>query len=278
MEGSKVSAGSGDEFIEAHFSAHLNCSFIQIKMSDKQRKPSTNRNIKKLRTITKVCGLASSWQQWIRENEKKQASEPTGWCPYSEAPEEPKRTWVPKKPPPTPDKTTVDADLKETEAKVEKVPTSAESPENVSLIKTKQVVKTVTSSVTEKSVGVGLLAEKIKKETLPSDEEIDRLLTKKTSPTRRRKCSNMVASLTKSWKQVENEQKQDRDRDGACPGKLHTGDVEEEDGGHPEAEKDTRDKEKSPTELDSFVKEAEPQDSQGDAVSTVRIKRAPVSA
>uniref|UniRef100_A0A3P8VPN1 Actin-binding Rho-activating protein n=1 Tax=Cynoglossus semilaevis TaxID=244447 RepID=A0A3P8VPN1_CYNSE len=181
-----------------------------------QRKPSTNRNIKKLRTITKVCGLASSWQQWIRENEKKQASEPTGWCPYSEAPEEPKRTW----------------------AKVEKVPTSAESPENVSLIKTKQVVKTVTSSVTEKSVGVGLLAEKIKKETLPSDEEIDRLLTKKTSPTRRRKCSNMVASLTKSWKQVENEQKQDRDRDGA----------------------------------------SEPQDSQGDTVSTVRIKRAPVSA
>uniref|UniRef100_A0A3Q4H5M8 Actin-binding Rho-activating protein n=1 Tax=Neolamprologus brichardi TaxID=32507 RepID=A0A3Q4H5M8_NEOBR len=155
-----------------------------------QRKPFSNKNIKKLRTISMVCNLASSWQQWVTENENKQASEPSGWAPSSlGGPEELEKKWVSKKPQPTGE-----------------VKTSDEPPA-ASFIKTKQVVKTVTSSAQEKSAGIGLLTEKIKREHLPSDEEIDRLLKKKSSPTRRRKCSNMVSSLTKSWKQVENEQK-----------------------------------------------------------------------
>uniref|UniRef100_A0AAQ5YRZ2 Actin-binding Rho-activating protein n=1 Tax=Amphiprion ocellaris TaxID=80972 RepID=A0AAQ5YRZ2_AMPOC len=168
-------------------------------MSEKQvRKASANKNIKKLRAISAVCSLTSSWQQWVSDNETKQASEPSGWSPASlGGPEEkPKKTWVPKKPPAEAPKEAPTAE----EAK-------AEPP---SRIKTKQVVKTVTSGVQEKSAGVGLLTEKIQKERPPSGEEIDKLLKKKSSPTRRRKCSNMVSSLTKSWKQVETEQKDER--------------------------------------------------------------------
>uniref|UniRef100_A0A3Q3WJ30 Actin-binding Rho-activating protein n=1 Tax=Mola mola TaxID=94237 RepID=A0A3Q3WJ30_MOLML len=161
-------------------------------MSDKvagqahQRK-STNKNIKKLRTISMVCNLTSSWQQWATENERKQASEPSGWAPSSLGgpTEPPKRTW----------------DGSKTE-----VDTSAEPPVG-SPIKVKQVVKTVTSGVQEKSAGIDFLTEKIKRECLPSAGEIDQILKKKSSPTRRRKCSNTVSSLTKSWKQVESQLK-----------------------------------------------------------------------
>uniref|UniRef100_A0A3Q1GAS4 Actin-binding Rho-activating protein n=1 Tax=Acanthochromis polyacanthus TaxID=80966 RepID=A0A3Q1GAS4_9TELE len=157
-------------------------------------KASANKNIKKLRAISAVCSLTSSWQKWVSDNETKQASEPSGWSPASlGGPEEkPKKTWVPKKPPPEAPK----------EAPTPRGATRAEEvkPEPLSLIKTKQVVKTVTSSVQEKSAGVGLLTEKIQKERPASGEEIDKLLKKKRSPTRRRKCSNMVSSLTKSWK------------------------------------------------------------------------------
>ncbi|XP_041664045.1 actin binding Rho activating protein b [Cheilinus undulatus] len=198
-------------------------------MSDKpsdqasQRKPSTNKNIKKLRTISMVGSLTSGWQQWVAQNEKKQASEPSGWCPTSLGgpTEERKMKWVPKKPPPPqsqpaetphivssgePQKTLIPEKKTQDAPKTEEVEDSAESVV-APRIKVKQVVKTVISGVQEKGAGVGLLTEKIKKESLPSDKEIDRLLKKKSSPTRRRKCSNMVSSLTKSWKQVEKEQK-----------------------------------------------------------------------
>lgn len=198
-------------------------------MSDKvagqahQRK-STNKNIKKLRTISMVCNLTSSWQQWATENERKQASEPSGWAPSSLGgpTEPPKRTWVPKKNCPThtqpkdasknhlnasgdaqkslpPHPETQDGSKTE-------VDTSAEPPVG-SPIKVKQVVKTVTSGVQEKSAGIDFLTEKIKRECLPSAGEIDQILKKKSSPTRRRKCSNTVSSLTKSWKQVESQLK-----------------------------------------------------------------------
>ena len=195
-------------------------------MADKQtgqRKPSTNKNIKKLRTISMVCSLTGSWQQWVTENENKQASEPSGWSPSTlRGPtQERKLKWVPKKHPPTQVQPTEasqnhaisseDAQKtltphKETKdpPKPEEVKASAEPP---SRIKVKQVVKTVTSGVQEKSAGIELMTERIKKESMPSGEEIDRLLKKKSSPTRRRKCSNMVSSLTKSWKKVEKEQK-----------------------------------------------------------------------
>ncbi|XP_037549020.1 actin binding Rho activating protein b [Nematolebias whitei] len=173
-----------------------------------ERKPSSNRNMKKLRAVSMVCNLTSSWQQWVTENESKQASEPSGWAPDSlrGEKEEPRKTWTPKKPPSIQTQTAAEnhaeAPTSQGASGSEKVQTS-EEPLVTSCIKTKQVVKTVTSSVQEKGAGIGLLTEKIQKESLPSGEEIDRLLKKRSSPTRRRKCSNMVSSLTKSWKQVE---------------------------------------------------------------------------
>ncbi|KAF3707259.1 Actin-binding Rho-activating protein Striated muscle activator of Rho-dependent signaling [Channa argus] len=193
-----------------------------------QRKPSTSKSIKKLRTVSMVCGLTGSWQKWAEENEKKQASEPSGWAPSSlGGPTETPKQWVPKKPPPAqsqptgvshnyatcPEKAATPHQVSQPASKTEDFKTSPESPV-ASRIKTIQVVKTVTSGVQEKGAGISLLTEKIKKESLPSGDEIDRLLKKKSSPTRRRKCSNMVSSLTKSWKQVEKEQKPGKDGGG----------------------------------------------------------------
>lgn len=237
-------------------------------MSDKQsgqasqRKASTNKNIKKLRTISMVCSLTSGWQQWVRENENKQATEPSGWAPPSLGGPtvEPKKKWVPKNPPPaqiqppdasqdhvlssgedqktlTPHKETRDA------SKTEEVETSAEPPV-ASCIKVKQVVKTVTSGAQEKGAGIGILTEKIQKESQPSDEEIDRLLKKKSSPTRHRKCSNMVSSMTKSWKQMEKD---------------------------PEAEKERVDMTKD--DQTSNLKEEEQKDCEEESESAMKIKR-----
>uniref|UniRef100_A0A8P4KRP0 Actin-binding Rho-activating protein n=1 Tax=Dicentrarchus labrax TaxID=13489 RepID=A0A8P4KRP0_DICLA len=250
-------------------------------MSDKQpgqasqRKPSTNKNIKKLRTVSMVCSLTSGWQQWVKENEKKQASEPSGWAPSSLGgpTEKPKKTWVPKKPLNThtwPKEASqnhvVSSGVTQDASKTEEVKTSAEPPA-ASCIKVKQVVKTVTSGVQEKGAGVGLLAEKIKKESLPSAEEIDRILKKKTSPTRRRKCSNMVSSLTKSWKQVEKEQKLGKEGGGIGQGHPCCGD--KDNSGHPEAERESVDIKDAQTHRRSSLKE----DLEGDSESAVTIKR-----
>lgn len=199
-------------------------------MSDKQagqasqRKASNNKNLKKLRAISMVCSLTSNWQKWVTDNEKKQASEPTGWFPSTLGgpTQEPKKTWVPRKSPQAPTSQTGISEVRVVspgdaakpsaphkeiqDAPKSEVKTSAE-PAVGSPIKVKPVVKTVTSGAQEKGAGISLLTEKIKKESLPSDEDIDRLLKKKSSPTRQRKCSNMVSSLTKSWKQVEKEHK-----------------------------------------------------------------------
>ncbi|KAK2830585.1 hypothetical protein Q5P01_018516 [Channa striata] len=249
-----------------------------------QRKPSANKNIKKLRTVSMVCSLTSSWQQWAEDNEKKQASEPSGWAPSSlEGPTEEPRQWVPKKPGPpqspaglSQSNATCPEEARKTTpqqgsqhaSKPEEVTASAESPVAPG-IKTKQVVKTVTSGVQEKSAGVSLLAEKIRKESLPSGEEIDRLLKKKSSPTRRRKCSNMVSSLTKSWKQVENEQK--LGKDGGGPGEGHTCGVRKDDSGQERLDVDN-----AQTNRTSFLTAAEQTDSDGDFEVGVKIKRPPV--
>lgn len=192
-----------------------------------QQRTSTNRNIKKLRAISMVCGLTSSWQQWAADNEKKQASEPSGWAPSSLGgqTEGRRRQWFPKRNPqnqPQPadgsrthissqDALTPGAPQK---GKPKAVHNTAE-PSAGAAIKVKTVVKTVTSGVQEKGLGISLLTEKIKRDNLPTEDEIDQILKKKRSPTRRRKCSSMVSSLTKSWKQVENRA---GGKDGGEPG------------------------------------------------------------
>ncbi|TNM93015.1 hypothetical protein fugu_018417 [Takifugu bimaculatus] len=244
-----------------------------------QRKSSTNKNIRKLRTISMVCGLASSWQQWAADNEKKQASEPSGWAPASLGgpTEEPRKKWVPKKNPPTqvhpadgsrPHISSGDASLS-SQMSPETVVQQRAEPSIGAAIKVKQVMKTVTSGVQEKGASINLLAEKIKRESLPSEDEIDRILKKKSSPTRRRKCSNMVSSLTKSWKQVEN---RPGGKDGGQPGERtswvgsgdHSGDLvdTEETVGEEKAFKDDAESElkiKRPT-VSMYKKEAEDAD------------------
>lgn len=231
-----------------------------------QRKPSTNKNIKKLRTISMVCGLASSWQQWVTENEEKQTSEPSGWAPSSLGgpSKEPRKAWAPKKHPPLQVKPTSEGSVEAQTSRNEEVRTSDEPPP-LSCIKTKQVVKSVTGSIQEKSAGIGPLTEKMKKESLPSDEEIDRLLKKRSSPTRRRKCSNMVSSLTKSWKQVESEQKLVEDEGGPADERSCGADKDNRHSGM-----DKVDVEDAQTDVTNFSKEEEQNDS-------VRIKRPQVS-
>ncbi|XP_047240398.1 actin binding Rho activating protein b [Girardinichthys multiradiatus] len=199
-------------------------------MSDKkagERKPSSNKSIRKLRAANMVCSLTSSWQQWVTENEKKQASEPSGWAPSSIGgqPEEHKNKWTPKKSLPTQTLLTPESHAGSQISPPQGAPISegvqtSEEALLPSRIRMKQVVKTVSSSIQEKCTGVTFLAEKMKRESLPSGEEIDRFLKKKSSPTRHRKCSNMVSSLTKSWKQVENEQK--LGKEGGGPGDGHS--------------------------------------------------------
>ncbi|XP_028285512.1 actin binding Rho activating protein b [Parambassis ranga] len=234
-------------------------------MQASQRKPSSNKNIKRLRAISRVCGLTSSWQQWVTENETKQASEPSGWAPPSAGgpTEEHKWSkWVPKKPHPVKPQPT-EASETQPDAQTAAQPKTDEPPV-VAPIRTKQVVKTVTSGVQEKGAGIGLLTEKMKKDSLPSDEEIDRLLKKKSSPTRRRKCSNMVSSLTKSWKQVENERK--TVKEGGGPGEGHKEDTRRE-------ETESLDTEDAQTHKTTLTKVAE--ENEGDSVR-IRRPAAPV--
>ncbi|XP_075995711.1 actin binding Rho activating protein b [Genypterus blacodes] len=251
-------------------------------MSDKtsgqvsQRKPSTNKNIKKLRAISMVCGLAHSWQRWVKENETKQANEPSGWAPSStgESAEEPTKTRSSKAAPSagkahpreaSQTQVSLSGETQKTSTSHEETQrasqTEGEDPPVESCIKTKQVVKTVTSKAQEKSAGVGLLTEMLVREALPFSEEIDRKLKEKSSPTRRRKCSNMVSSLTKSWKEVERQQEPTRQGEGAWEGHR-------EDGSNPETERERVDAESGRQEEEQKMGESE---------SAMKIKRPSVS-
>lgn len=223
------------------------------------RKPSSNKNIKKLRAISMVCGLTSSWQQWVTDNENKQANEPSGWSPSSleGSNEIPKKTWVPKERPEAQAGPTKVQDSKEDTLKPST--SGAESPEAKalqaqpavgSLIKVKPVVRTATTGVQEKGAGISLLTQKIQRDSQSSDQDLDRLLKKRSSPTLRRKCSNMVSSMAKSWKQVEKDQK-----------------PEDEECRNQEGEAGTEDERSA--EEDPVTQE----DSEGDTKSTMKIKR-----
>lgn len=156
-----------------------------------ERKPSANKNIKKLRAISMVCSLTRSWQQWVSENEEKQSSEPSGWAPsYPEDPKDARKDLAKIRP--------------SQKSLPSQVPTNKDDVE--SRIKTGQVLKTVTRDVQERSAGIDFLTKRICKD--PATDEVDKMLSKKGSPTRRRKCSNMVSALTRSWKEMETEKKQ----------------------------------------------------------------------
>uniref|UniRef100_A0A674AAP3 Actin-binding Rho-activating protein n=2 Tax=Salmo trutta TaxID=8032 RepID=A0A674AAP3_SALTR len=173
-----------------------------------------------------VSSLTRSWQNWVSEVKDKQAKEPVGWAPdalrelWDEPPKTPSTTklgtWE-KRVCPSQDLTTgtnLPGDQNNPSADQQESQGSSPPSQSVdkrktllvlqgeSRIQTKQVVKTVTSGIQERSVGITFLTERICKEAPPPGEEIDRMLSKRASPTLRRKCSN-VLELTCSWKEKE---------------------------------------------------------------------------
>lgn len=151
-----------------------------------QRKASVNKNIKKLRTISAVCSLARSWQKWVSENEEKQATEPSGWAPGD------------PDPPP--------AEKKKVVPKVASVKLASEA-DDMGSIKTRQVVKTVQSSAQERSAGVGMLAERLGRDPTAGNE-VDRLLSRNRSPTRRR-MEGTISHATKNLKETSQRKRSD---------------------------------------------------------------------
>lgn len=154
------------------------------------RKPSANKNIKKLRAISMVCSLTRSWQQWVSDNEEKQSSEPSGWAPG--CPEDPKDA--------------IKEAAKNRLSLLSQASTNSQGDGEApgeSRIRTAQVIKTVTRDVQERSAGIEFLTNRICKD--PVADELDKMLSKKGSPTRRRKCSSMVSELMHGWKEIEKE-------------------------------------------------------------------------
>ncbi|KAM8967374.1 actin-binding Rho-activating protein isoform 2-T2 [Pelodytes ibericus] len=158
------------------------------------------RAIKKIKTAALVSSLTKGWQQWASEHSTKQAHEPAGWVPYldndTEENLEPKKTEIKVKP------------LILLEPRKEGSHGSTKVDDGETHIKTKGVTKTISSKAQEKGMDIGALTERYEKD--PSSQVqstyngmVDRLLQGSVSPTRRRKCSNLVSQLRKSWKQME---------------------------------------------------------------------------
>ncbi|XP_054841427.1 actin-binding Rho-activating protein isoform X2 [Eublepharis macularius] len=180
------------------------------------------RAIKKIRTASLVISLARGWQQWATDHCTKQAEEPSGWVPNEEKPLSiPSEGRICPKPPTFVKKDQAKHEVKfpsEGEAPKEnegQSPSESEEALQKLHIRSKEVTKTVVNKIYERGSGVNFLSNKYEKdhecpETDKDTEDlrnIDKLLSSKTSPTRRRKCSNLVSELTKGWKQIEHEDK-----------------------------------------------------------------------
>ncbi|XP_060099309.1 actin-binding Rho-activating protein [Heteronotia binoei] len=225
------------------------------------------RAIKKIRTASLVISLARGWQQWATDHHTKQAEEPTGWVPSED-----KLLNIPSKERISPKQSTFNKkDQARDEAKVpsegkapkEKGQNPSESEEALQKlhIRSKEVTKTIVSKIYERGSGINFLSNKYEKddeglETDKSTEDlrnIDKLLSGKMSPTRRRKCSNLVSELTKGWKQIEDEDK--ASEMDLCHCRSDSLDTEDSGFGG-----DTEDR-------------LDPEDSSQESVSAIRIKR-----
>lgn len=178
-----------------------------------QNPTPAKRAIKKIRTASLVISLARGWQQWAREHHTKQAQEPTGWVPNED---KPPSTPSNERPFPKPSTILVKEDqAKDVSSKEDGEGSPSESNEALQKlhIRSKEVTKTIVSKIYERSSGVNLLSDKYEKDNGCAEADnstvdpkgIDKLLSGKMSPTRRRKCSNLVSELTKGWKQMEQE-------------------------------------------------------------------------
>lgn len=167
------------------------------------------RALRKVRTATLVINLARGWQQWANENSIRQAQEPSGWQPgttqdTSQAPKpviyptpHQKAQSTPKSPSKTPQ------GLGDGQ--------SAEGATEVSHIKRREVTKTIVSKAYERGGDVSHLSHRYEKDgDMPGagqqEDDIDKILHSHGSPTRRRKCGNLVSELTKGWKEMERDE------------------------------------------------------------------------
>ncbi|XP_053322853.1 actin-binding Rho-activating protein [Spea bombifrons] len=165
----------------------------------KAMKPA-QRAIRKIKTASLVSSLTKGWQQWASEHSTKQAQEPSGWVP--EATEDLQESLKPLK-----------SELKGkplilSKTKIEDFNGSTNADDGETQIKTKTVTKTFLTKAQEKGMDIGALTERYEKD--PSSQiqntynvMVDKILQGSVSPTRRRKCSNLVSQLTKEWKQME---------------------------------------------------------------------------
>ncbi|KAM6959208.1 actin binding Rho activating protein b [Aplochiton taeniatus] len=224
-----------------------------------QRKPSTNKNIKKLWTISMVCGLVKGWQQWVSENEDQQASVSTGWAPGGERRK-------PSAPKTSVNETRATATQESRDGSGALSVCCGETPLG-SRVKPGQVGNTVTGSVQEEKStgGVCFLTERMTEEALTGGEETDRMLSRRGLPTRRGRCSDTVSSPTRGWKEAEREER--RATEGG-PGEGGTWGVDTEDSGGPEAGGGQADRTEPPGGEEVHGSPAE-----GNTESAVRIKR-----
>lgn len=162
--------------------------------------------LRKVRTATLVINLARGWQQWANENSTRQAQEPAGWLPG--ATQDPCHTpkpgecsspqqRAPKPPSPKPGE----------HGKGQR----SEAATEVSHIKRKEVTRTVVSKAYERGGDVNSLSHRYENdggvsEAARPENDIDRILLSHDSPTRRRKCTNLVSELAKGWKVMEQEE------------------------------------------------------------------------
>lgn len=157
--------------------------------------------LRKVRTATLVINLARGWQQWANENSTRQAQEPAGWLPGAtqDLPQTSKEP-SPHQHAPKPPKLDGDGEGQRSEEATE-----------VSHIKRKEVTRTVVSKGYERGGDVNYLSHRYENdggvsEAVQPDNDIDRILLSHDSPTRRRKCTNLVSELTKGWKVMEQEE------------------------------------------------------------------------
>ncbi|OCT74953.1 actin-binding Rho-activating protein [Xenopus laevis] len=167
-------------------------------MEAKTMKPA-QRAVRKIRTASLVSSLTKGWQQWACEHSTKQAQEPSGWVPNIE--NDGQEHQITKFKEQT--KPTAAAPRKDPE----EVPTNDHGD---TLIKTKTVTRSFASKAQEKGNDICSLTERYEKDPslhIPNKyDDLDKILQGNISPTRRRKCSNLVSQLTKGWKQMDEEQ------------------------------------------------------------------------
>ncbi|KAK2508823.1 hypothetical protein MC885_021417 [Smutsia gigantea] len=164
--------------------------------------------LRKVRTATLVITLARGWQQWANENSTRQAQEPMGWMPggIQDPPQVPKPVIHP----------TAHQKSQSAPKSPSQKPEghgdgqSSEGATDVSHIKRKEVTKTIVSKACERGSDVSDLSRRYEDGGLPErgqpENDIDRILHSHGSPTRRRKCANIVSELTKGWKEMEEDE------------------------------------------------------------------------